>query len=56
MNDEVTEYLKDVAIDYKKEIGDFTFYRGKGIYSNHLATLKKNENLLAFMLTNELVE
>ena len=56
MNDEVTEYLKDVAIDYKKEIGDFTFYRGKGIYSNHLATLKKDENLLAFMLTNELVE
>ena len=54
LNDEVTEYLKEIAIEYKKEIGEFTFYNGKGIYSNHLAILKKNENLLAFMLTNEL--
>ena len=56
MDDEVTEYLKKIAIDYKKEIGDFTFYRGKGIYTNHLAILKKNENLLAFMLSNDIIE
>ena len=41
LNDEVTEYLKEIAIEYKKEIGEFTFYNGKGIYSNHLAILKK---------------
>ena len=56
MNDKVTEYLKNIAIDYKKDIGDFTFYRGKGIYTNHLAILKKNENLLAFMLSNDIIE
>lgn len=56
MSDEVTEYLKEIAIDYKKEIGEFTFYNGKGIYSNHLSILKKNENLLAFMLSNDLVD
>lgn len=56
MNNEVTEYLKEIAIEYKKEIGDFIFYNGKGIYSNHLKILKKNENLLAFTLTNELSE
>ena len=54
MNDEVNEYLKEIAIDYKKEIGEFTFYNGKGIYSNHLSILKKNDNILAFMLSNDL--
>ena len=56
VDDEVNEYLKNIAIDYKKEIGEFTFYRGKGIYSNHLARLKKYEDLLAFMLSNDLIE
>ena len=56
MNDEVTEYLKEIAIEYKKEIGDFTFYNGKGIFTNHLSKIKKDENLLAFILTNELCE
>ena len=56
MNDEVTEYLKGIAIEYKKEIGEFTFYNGKGIFTNHLSKIKKDENLLAFMLTNELCE
>ena len=56
MSDEVTEYLKEIAIEYKKEIGEFTFYNGKGIYSNHLSILKKNDNLLAFMLPNDLVD
>lgn len=55
-NDEVTEYLKEIALEYKKEIGDFIFYNGKGIYTNHLAAIKKNENLLAFMLSNELLD
>ena len=56
MSDEVTEYLKEIAIDYKKEIGEFTFYNGKGIYSNHLSILKKNDELLASIQSNDLVE
>ena len=43
-------------MDYKRKIGDFTFYRGKGIFSNHLRNLMKNERKIAFMLTNELAE
>lgn len=54
MNDEVTEYLKEIALEYKKEIGEFTYYNGKGIYTNHLTILKKNDNILAFMLSNNL--
>lgn len=54
MNDEVAEYLKELVIDYKKEIGDFTFFGGRGIYSNHLAKIKKNENRLAFMISNDI--
>ena len=44
MNDELTEYLKEIAIEYNKEIGDFTFYNGKGIFTNHLSKIKKDEN------------
>lgn len=56
MGDEVTEYLKEIALEYKKELGEYTFYNGKGIYTNHLKILKKNDDKLAFMLTNELAE
>lgn len=55
MNDEVNQYLKEIALEYKKEIGDFTYYNGKGIYTNHLSILKKNDKILAFMLSNNLV-
>ena len=56
MGDEVTEYLKEIALEYKKELGEYTFYNGKGIYTNHLKILKKDDDKLAFLLTNELAE
>ena len=56
MGDEVTEYLKEIALEYKKELGEYTFYNGKGIYTNHLKILKKDDDKLAFLLTNELIE
>lgn len=55
-NSDLDNYIKGITMDYKKKIGDFTLYRGKGIFSNHLRNLMKNEKKLAFMLTNELVE
>ena len=55
-NDEATNYLKEIALEYKRELGEYTFYNGKGIYTNHLKILKKGENKLAFMLTNELLD
>lgn len=56
MGDEVTEYLKEIALEYKKELGEYTLYNGKGIYTNHLKILKKDDDKLAFLLTNELAE
>ena len=56
MNDEVNEYLKEITLEYKKEIGDFTFHNGKGIFTNHLKFLKKNEDILAFMLSNDILD
>ena len=56
MKDEVTEYLQEIALEYKKEIGDFTFHNGKGIFTNHLKILKKNEDILAFILSNEILD
>ena len=55
-NSDLDNYIKGITMDYKKKIGDFTFYRGKGIFSNHLRNLMKNERKIAFMLTNELIE
>ena len=55
-NTDINEYIKETALDYKKEIGDFTFYKGKGIYKNHLKNFIKNEKLLAFAFQNELKE
>lgn len=55
-NADLENYIKGITKDYKKKIGDFTFYRGKGIFSNHLRNLMKNERKIAFMLTNELIE
>ena len=55
-NSDLDNYIKGITMDYKRKIGDFTFYRGKGIFSNHLKNLMKNERKLAFMLSNELTE
>ena len=55
-NTDVNEFIKETALNYKKEIGDFTFYKGKGIYKNHLKNFIKNEKLLAFAFQNELKE
>jgi hypothetical protein len=55
-NTDINEYIKETALDYKKEIGDFTFYKGKGIYKNHLKNFIKNEKLMAFVFQNELKE
>lgn len=55
-NSDLDNYIKGITMDYKRKIGDFTFYRGKGIFSNHLRNLMKNERKIAFMLTNELAE
>jgi hypothetical protein len=55
-NADLDNYIKGITMDYKRKIGDFTFYRGKGIFSNHLRNLMKNERKIAFMLTNQLVE
>ena len=55
-NTDINEYIKETALDYKKEIGDFTFYKGKGIYKNHLKNFIKNEKIMAFVFQNELKE
>ena len=55
-NTDVNEYIKETALDYKKEIGDFTFYKGKGIYKNHLKNFIKNEKIMALAFQNELKE
>lgn len=55
-NTDVNEYIKETALDYKKEIGDFTFYKGKGIYKNHLKNFIKNKKLMALAFQNELKE
>jgi len=55
-NTDVNEYIKETALDYKKEIGDFTFYKGKGIYKNHLKNFIKNEKIMALAFQNALKE
>ena len=55
-NTDVDNYIKGTAKDYRKDLGEFTFYRGKGIFTGHLADIIKNEKLLAKMLLNELFE
>ena len=53
---DVNEFIRETALDYKKEIGDFTFFKGKGIYKNHLKNFIKNEKLMTYAFQNELKE
>ena len=55
-NTDLNNYLKKITLDYKKNMGEFTFYRNRGIFASHRDNLIKNEKLLAFMVTNELFE
>ena len=48
-NEEVKEYLMEIALEYRKGIGEFTLHNGKGIYTKHLEKIIKNEKLLNFM-------
>ena len=55
-NTELNNYIKKITLDYKKNMGEFTFYRNRGIFTSHLENLIKNEKLLALMVTKDLFE
>ena len=44
-NDEVDETFKKYTLEYKKKMGDFTFYNGKGVFSGHVNTLANGDKI-----------
>ena len=44
--DEINEAFKIYTLDYKKKMGEFTFYNGKGIFSGHVSTLANGDRIV----------
>lgn len=46
-DEEVNDYLKGETLDFQRNIGDFIFYKGKGLFAENALEIKKAEEVLS---------